>query len=145
MTATFSPMEDPGSAPFFEAALRGELRIQACTNCGRLRFPPRPMCPWCHSLLSEWQRQSGRGRIWSFAVPHPPLLPPFTEEAPYVVALIELDDDPRIRLVGNIVREIDGSIGAVPGSDLTIGARVTAVFGRSIEGYPVPQWVMSAD
>ena len=122
MTATFSPMDDSGSAPFFEAAERGELRIQACTNCGRLRFPPRPMCPWCHSLQSEWQRQSGNGRIWSFAVPHPPLLPPFTEEAPYVVAVIELDEDPGIRLVGNIVRERDGSIGAVPSSELTIGA-----------------------
>jgi uncharacterized OB-fold protein len=145
MTAAFSPMEDPETAPFFEAARRGELRIQACTNCGRLRFPPRPMCPWCHSLDSEWQRQSGRGRIWSFAVPHPPLLPTFAEDAPYVVAVIELDEDPLIRLVGNIVREVDGSIGAVPSSELSIGAGVTAVFGKSIEGFPVPQWVMSAN
>jgi uncharacterized OB-fold protein len=145
VTATFSPMDDPDTAPFFEAALRQELRIQSCSNCGRLRFPPRPMCPWCHSLQSEWQRQSGRGRIWSFAVPHPPLLPTFAAEAPYVVAVIELDEDARIRLVGNIVREVDGSIGAVPTTEIAIGASVTAVFGKSIEGYPVPQWVMNAE
>ena len=39
----------------------------------------------------------------------------------------------------------NGSIGAVPSSELTIGAGVTAVFGKSIEGYPVPQWVMRED
>lgn len=145
MAATFSPMEDPVTAPFFEAAQQGELRIQACTGCGRLRFPPRPMCPWCHSLDSQWQRQSGRGRIWSFAVPHPPLLPPFADAAPYVVAVIELDEDPLIRLVGSVVSEVDGEIGAVSSAELTIGAAVTAVFGKSIEGFPVPQWVLSSD
>jgi len=145
MTAAFNPLEDPETAPFFEAAQQGELRMQACTNCGRLRFPPRPMCPWCHSLDSAWLRQSGRGRIWSFAVPHPPLLPPFAEEAPYVVAVIELDEAPLIRLVGNIVREVDGSLGAVSSSELTVGTAVTAVFGKSLEGFPVPQWVMSGD
>jgi uncharacterized OB-fold protein len=69
----------------------------------------------------------------------------FAEEAPYVVAVIELDEDPRIRLVGNMVREVDGSIGAVSSTELTIGADVTAVFGKSTEGFPVPQWVMNAD
>jgi len=73
------------------------------------------------------------------------LLPPFAEEAPYVVAVIELEEDPLIRLVGNILREVDGSLGAVSGTELTIGARVTAVFGSSVEGFPVPQWVMRAD
>jgi hypothetical protein len=138
-------MDDPETAPFFEAAQHGELHIQACTNCGRLRFPPRPMCPWCHSLDSQWQRQSGRGRIWSFAVPHPPLLPTFADVAPYVVAVIELAEDPRIRLVGNVLREADGPLGAVSSSELTIGASVTAVFGGSIEGFPVPQWVMRTE
>jgi uncharacterized OB-fold protein len=76
-------------------------------------------------------------------VPHPPLLPIFAEEAPYVVAVIELEEDPLIRLVGNILREVDGSLGAVSSTELTIGAGVTAVFGRSIEGFPVPQWVLS--
>ena len=140
--ATFSPFDEPEAAPFFEAAARGELRIQTCTDCGRRRFPPRPMCPWCHSLRSEWVLQSGRGRIWSFAVPHPPLLPAFVDEAPYVVVLVELDEDPTIRVVGNVVREVEGAIGEVKSEELTVGAPVTAVFGHSVEGYPVPQWVL---
>jgi uncharacterized protein len=103
------------------------------------------MCPWCHSLDSEWRLQSGRGRIWSFAVPHPPLLPAFVDEAPYVVVVVELEEDPGIRLVGNIVREVDGSIGSITSEELMIGANVIAVFGKSVEGYPVPQWVLRAD
>ncbi len=95
MSASFSPLEEADAAPFFEAARRGELQIQTCDGCGRRRFPPRPMCPWCHSLESQWLRQSGRGRIWSFAVPHPPLLPAFVDEAPYVVVVVELEEDPR--------------------------------------------------
>jgi uncharacterized OB-fold protein len=145
MAATFSPLEEADAAPFFEAAARGELRIQTCADCGRRRFPPRPMCPWCHSLDSQWRLQSGRGRIWSFAVPHPPLLSPFVDEAPYVVVVVELDEDPGIRLVGNIVRVIDGSIGAITSEELTVGANVAAVFGKSVEGYPVPQWLLRVD
>ncbi len=145
MSASFSPLEEAEAAPFFEAAQRGELAIQTCRGCGRRRFPPRPMCPWCHSLESQWVRQSGRGRIWSFAVPHPPLLPSFVDEAPYVVVVVELEEDPGIRLVGNIVREANDPIGAVAAEELTIGANVEAVFGESVEGYPVPQWVVRRD
>ncbi len=145
MSASFSPLEEAGAAPFFAAAQRGELRIQTCSACGRRRFPPRPMCPWCHSLESEWLRQSGRGRIWSFAVPHPPLLPPFVDASPYVVVVVELEEDAGIRLVGNVVREVNGSISAVPAGELRIGANVVAVFGQSLEGYPVPQWVLQPD
>jgi uncharacterized protein len=145
MPASFSPLEDADAAPFFVAAQRGELRIQTCTACGRRRFPPRPMCPWCHSLESAWRRQSGRGRIWSFAVPHPPLLPAFVDKAPYVVVVVELEEDPGIRLVGNIVRAANDPVGAVSAEEVTIGAGVVAVFGTSVEGFPVPQWVMRPD
>jgi hypothetical protein len=48
-------------------------------------------------------------------------------------------------LVGNVVREVNGSIGAVPAGELRIGANVVAVFGQSLEGYPVPQWVLQPD
>ena len=74
--------------------------------CARLRFPPRPVCPWCHSTESEWRQMSGQGRIWSFAVPHPPLLAPFQDRAPYNVAVVELDEDALIRVVGNVI--VDG-------------------------------------
>jgi uncharacterized OB-fold protein len=92
------PAVTDDSAGFWEGTAAGELRIQRCSNCGRLRFPPRPMCPYCNALDHSWDAMSGRGHIWSFVVPHPPLLPAFMEVAPYNVVVVELDEDPLIRL-----------------------------------------------
>ena len=107
------PSVTEDSAGFWEATAAGELRIQRCSNCKRLRFPPRPMCPYCNSLEHTWDAMSGRGRVWSFVVPHPPLLPAFMELAPYNVVVVELDDDPVIRLVGNLLETPDGAINEV--------------------------------
>lgn len=89
-----TPVADDDGAPFWEYAARGELRIQACADCGELRFPPRPCCPHCRSFATEWRRVTGRGRIWSYVLPHPPLLPDYAEQAPYNVVLVELTDAP---------------------------------------------------
>ncbi|GAA3058452.1 hypothetical protein GCM10020000_46510 [Streptomyces olivoverticillatus] len=101
------PVPDADGLPFWEFAARGELRIQACADCRELRFPPRPCCPHCQSFDSEWRRMSGRGRIWSYVLPHPPLLPAYAELAPYNVILVALADAPGIRLVGNLVTARD--------------------------------------
>jgi uncharacterized OB-fold protein len=134
---------EPEGAPFFEASERGELVIQGCTACGRLRFPPRPVCPWCHSTGRAWSRMSGLGRIWSFAVSHPPLLPPFQDRAPYNVAVVELDEDPLIRVVGNVVVDAESpELEFVDPSGLDIGGRVRAVFPH-IAGEPrLIRWVL---
>ena len=47
------PVPDDVSRPFWDGCAAGELRMQACGACGRLRFPPRPMCPWCRSTDVE--------------------------------------------------------------------------------------------
>lgn len=133
---------EPESAPFFDACERGELVVQGCEACGRLRFPPRPVCPWCHSTKSRWRQMSGRGRIWSFVVPHPPLLPPFQERVPYNVAVVELDEDPLIRILGNVVIRAEGPVleFADP-STIHIGDKVRGVFPR-IEGEPrLLRWI----
>jgi uncharacterized OB-fold protein len=134
---------EPENAPFFKACERAELVIQGCTACGRLRFPPRPVCPWCHSTGREWSRMSGLGRIWSFAVPHPPLLEPFQDRAPYNVAVVELDEDPLIRLLGNVIIDAESpNLEFVDPSRFDIGDRVRAVFPR-IEGEPrLIRWVL---
>ena len=88
---------------FWEGCAAGELRIQACSDCGAKRMPPRPMCPVCRSTDSGWQVMSGEGRIWSYVVAHPPLLPAYEKQAPYPVVTVELVEDPSIRLVGALV------------------------------------------
>lgn len=135
------PVPDEDGAPFWEYAARGELRVQACAACGRLRFPPRPCCPHCRSFDSEWRLMSGRGRIWSYVRPHPPLLPAYAAQAPYNVILVELADAPHIRLAGNLVTSADAPLDSVDPARLRIGARVQVVFTET-GGMAVPRWLL---
>jgi len=102
-------------------------------------MPPRPMCSRCRSTEVKWEATSGRGRIWSFIVPHPPLLPAFSEVAPYNTIVVELDEDPRIRFVGNLVASADGPINEIDPATITIGDSVRVVFHR-IEDVTLPRW-----
>ncbi len=93
------PVFTPDAVFFWEGAARGELLGQRCAECQRLVFPPRPMCPGCHSLKREVVKLSGRGQVYSFVIPRHPAPVGFAE-AP-IVALIELEEG--IRLVSNVV------------------------------------------
>lgn len=138
-----TPTPDDDGAPFWEYAARGELRIQACADpdCGELRFPPRPCCPHCQSFDSEWRRMSGRGRVWSYVIPHPPLLPAYAAQAPYNAIVVELAEAPRIRLVGNLVASADAPLNSVDPDRIRIGAKVQVVFAE-LDGVTVPRWVL---
>ncbi len=133
-----SPVTDADGAPFWRYAAQGELRVQTCADCAEPRFPPRPCCPHCQSFTSEWRRLSGRGRIWSYVVPHPPLLPDYAAQAPYNVIVVELTDAPRIRLIGNLVPEANAPLGTFPPDRIRIGARVQAVFDDA----GLPRWIL---
>jgi uncharacterized OB-fold protein len=135
------PVTDDDGAPFWEYAAGGELRIQECASCDELRFPPRPCCPHCQSFDSDWRLMSGRGRIWSYVFPHPPLLPAYAEQAPYNAVVVELAEAPKIRLVGNVVSEPGARLDSVDASRLRIGARVQVAFAE-VEGMTVPQWLL---
>ncbi len=137
------PAIGESEAPFFEAAKSSQLRIQQCSGCERLRHPPRPMCPWCHSSQSTWALMSGRGTIWSFVVPHPPLLPQFTELAPYNVIVVTLAEDPKIRLLGNLVNQVGDSINAVDPETIRIGDEVRVVFDAVSDEVTIPRWVLA--
>lgn len=84
---------------------------------------------------------SGRGRIWSFVVPHPPLLPAYAAIAPYNAIIVELADAPRIRLVGNLVTSADAPLDSVDPARLRIGAKVQVVF-TEVDGVTMPRWVL---
>ncbi len=133
-------LRDPTTAPFWEGCERGELLVQACASCGLRRMPPRPMCPRCRSLEIRWEPTSGRGRVWSFIVPHPPLLPAFAEVAPYNAIIVELAEDPLIRFAGNLVTSADGEINEIDPTTITIGEPVQVVFHR-IDDVFLPRWV----
>jgi hypothetical protein len=133
-------LTDDDAAPFWEGTARGELLVQTCSRCSQRRIPPRPMCFVCRSLENRWERFSGRGKVWSFVVPHPPLLPAYQELAPYNVVTIALDEDPRLRLVGNLVARPDGPINEVDPSTIRIGEPVKVVFQR-VDDVHLPRWI----
>jgi uncharacterized OB-fold protein len=136
-------LDEPTSAGFWEGTARGELLVQACASCGKWRMPPRPMCPYCRSTDVRWDRTSGHGRIWSFIVPHPPLLPAFAEKAPYNAIVVELEEDPTIRYVGNLVTDADGDINEIDPTTITVGEPVSVVF-HQIEDVALPRWVRAS-
>jgi uncharacterized OB-fold protein len=119
------------TAPFWDGTTRGELLVQQCDGCGRLRFPPRPVCPWCRSFDATWTAMSGRATLWSWVIAHPPLLPAYAENAPYNVVVVALDEDASIRMVGNL----DGDPEVIG-----IGAPLRVVFPAPIEEVVLPRW-----
>jgi uncharacterized OB-fold protein len=136
-------LDDADAAPFWQGTARGELLVQSCAACGLRRLPPRPMCYACRSLAHRWVSLSGRGTIWSFIVAHPPLLPLYQAMAPYNVITVGLDEDPRLRLVGNLVARADGPINEIDPSSIRIGEPVRVVF-QQIEDVWLPRWVRAA-
>lgn len=132
--------DDPHGGAFWHHCAAHELRMQRCDGCGRLRFPPRPMCPWCRSTASTWDLMSGRATVWSVAIPHPPLLPAYTDLAPYNVIVVALDEDPIIRLAGNLVTGPDGALGEIEPHTIQIGEPVEVVFSRITDDIVLPRW-----
>lgn len=132
-------VDDITSGPFWSGTAAGELLVQSCAVCGRWRMPPRPMCPHCRSLAASWVPTSGRATIWSFVVAHPPLLAAYEDFAPYNVIVVALDEEPTIRLVGNLVRSAEGAIDEIDPATITIGEPVTVVFA-TVDDVTLPRW-----
>ena len=113
---------------FWDACDKGELVCERCTSCRKFRFPPRPMCPHCHSTKRELVKLSGRGKVYSWIRPvHPK---PVGFDDPPVVALIELEEG--FRLVSNLYGIEFGKIARdLPVElffDKTVGGRQVPVF-----------------
>jgi hypothetical protein len=95
------PIPGPDDAPYWEALARGTLLIQRCEACGTVRHPPHPRCGQCASASLSWTPATGLGTVYSFTIVRHPANPELAGSVPYVVALIELDEGPR--LVSNVV------------------------------------------
>lgn len=104
------PEPDEASAPFWEGSRRRVLRLMRCLDCGSVRLPSRLHCDQCLSERYEWFDASGHGVVRSFGVMHQRYHPGFAPELPYTVAIVELDEGPR--LPTNLV-EMDGREPAV--------------------------------
>lgn len=89
------PESTPETEEFWAGARRGELRIQRCNTCGRAYFFPRPFCPNCSSKDVAWFTASGRGKLYSYVINYRPAYG-FQDYVPYVIAVVQLDEGPRM-------------------------------------------------
>ncbi len=89
------PTPTPETQHFWEGARAGELRLQRCDDCNHVYFPPRPGCPACGSLAVSVFAASGRATLYSYVINH--RAPPDSGfEAPYAIAVVELEEGPRM-------------------------------------------------
>lgn len=93
------PVPTPETQAYWDGAAAGELRVQRCPS-GHAVFPPRALCPDCGADGLEWVAASGRGTLHSYVVEHRPA-PGWEDEVPYVVALVQLEEGPR--MMSNVV------------------------------------------
>ena len=90
------PSTNIDSRPFWESCKNHAMALQQCTSCGRLRYPPRSLCPDCHSASAEWRPISGRGHVYVSLVMMRSYGPAWEADVPYNVSMIELEEGVRI-------------------------------------------------
>jgi uncharacterized protein len=112
------PTPDESTEPYWAATREGKLLVKRCADCRRAHFYPRPFCPFCWSERVEWEEAAGRATLYTYSVVHVNDLPPFPTKVPYVAAIVELEEGPR--LMTNVV-DCDFD-------DLEIGMHLDAVF-----------------
>jgi uncharacterized OB-fold protein len=97
------PVPDRYTAFFWDGASDRRLLILRCQKCGTFIHLPRPVCRMCHSFDLQPEEVSGRGTLYSYTVTHKPFHPFFVDRVPYVIAVVDLAEQPGLRLVSNLV------------------------------------------
>jgi uncharacterized protein len=122
------PHPSPLTRPFWEATARGEFRIQVCERCEARIFYARHACTQCGARELRWQASSGRGTVYSYTIARRPTHPAFAARVPYVIAIVELEEGPRVTT--NI-------IGCDPDA-VAIGMPVEVAFEEAQDGIAIP-------
>ena len=138
---------DQENLQFFSYCGAGELRLQQCSDCGLKRYPPTTACPWCASPESTWEQVEGKGTLYSYGEVHHAIQPVFRQFAPYLLLLVELDeqrDQPApydgLRITGNLATP-DGELAPEEiVRQVGIGSRLRIVFKTIGDGIALPLW-----
>jgi uncharacterized OB-fold protein len=120
------PTINSSSAPYWEAARDGRLLIAECGACAKVHHYPRPFCPHCWSEDVRPIQAAGTGTLYTYSTVYVNDLAPFADRLPYVAAIVELDEGPRL------MTTIEG---VVP-EKLRVGMPVTAVFRPADDADP---------
>ncbi len=130
MTDRILPVPDETSAPYWAASAEHVLTLPRCSKCREFTLPPDITCPNCHTLEPDftWEPVSGRGKVRTWTVVRHSFLQGF--ELPFVLVDVQLDEQPRVRMVAQLV---DG-----PDAPLALGDAVTVTFQDLAPGVSVP-------
>jgi hypothetical protein len=124
------PAPDDLTRFFWDGARDHVLRIQRCTACGTYQHPPEPVCHHCLSFDLGHAQVSGQGTVYSHETATQAFHPYFADRLPFCIAVVELAEQPNLRLVTNIVD--------TPPDKVTVGARVEVTFNDLSDGFVLP-------
>lgn len=134
------PVPDADTRPFWDAVAEHRLVVPRCRDCEQWIWQPRPVCHRCQATEPVWTEVSGAGRVVSWTVLHPPVLPVWADRLPFVILLVELDEG--VRMVGQLAGD-DGELlqtdGAAEG--LAMDARCSLRW-RTEAGITLPVWTL---
>ncbi|HWW54217.1 MAG TPA: Zn-ribbon domain-containing OB-fold protein [Acidimicrobiales bacterium] len=122
------PTPDPSTQAFWDGTKEGRLPIRRCLECGKAHFYPRPFCPYCWSERVEWEDASGRATLYTYSIVYVNDLPPFPERVPYVAAVVDLEEGPR--MMTNVVD--------CPFEDLRMGMDLEVTFRKETDDVTLP-------
>ena len=95
------PVPDPLTKTYWDSVKAHAMQLQQCADCSKFVFYPRSVCPHCGSRNLNWKAVSGRGKVYGFTISYQKNMPGFGADAPYAIALVELDEG--ARLMTNLV------------------------------------------
>lgn len=128
------PLKTMDNTPYWDAADRHELVLQKCTCCNAYNHPPGPSCTSCGSQDVTWESQGNdiRGKVYTYVVSYRPFLPGFQNDIPLVIAVVELDNLPEVKIIGNVLN--------ATAQDIEVGTEVKMVWVDINDDRAIPQW-----
>ena len=100
-----APERDALNTPYWDSLAQGALSFQRCSACGHAWLPARSECPACLADQWRWEKAKGGAKLISWVVYHVAFHPAIAKRLPYNVAVVELDEGPR--LISNVVGVAD--------------------------------------
>lgn len=93
------PLPEPtaDTAPYWEGMKQGKLLLQCCSDCGKVRHYPRPVCPYCYSMEYRWTEAKGTGAVHTWTISHHAFHPGFKAELPYILVTVDLTEGVRMQ------------------------------------------------
>ncbi|HJR19938.1 MAG TPA: zinc ribbon domain-containing protein [Actinomycetota bacterium] len=138
------PVADRDTQPYWDAVAEHRLIVQRCDSCDAWVWQPRPLCPRCHGESLTWTDVSGAATVVSWTALHPPVLAVWADKLPFVILLVELDDAPGVRMIGQLTDdagELLRSNGEPEG--IAIGARLGLRWRIDEAGQTLPAWTLA--